>query len=291
MSTDKISFELYSNDEKSNVNVTNSIEINNNKSTPWHTIELNYKDAEITLTVDYRYKSKSKMYGVTFNVGNKIIIGSSLRAASSGLIGCMQNLIINGYEIEPRYVVQTERVVGEIALDNCEYVDPCRRPNACEHNGKCFVQNDRTICDCKGTGYIGKNCHFTEYRKTCEELALLGYSKPTVYLIDIDGNGIFPPAHVKCDFQSLENATKTIVEHNLPSQVDVRKSSFEDFSYQIKYREFSAEMLQELISHSLYCTQSIKYECFKAPLDLHSSTWLMSSYENKTVDSIGNVKR
>lgn len=58
-----------------------------------------------------------------------------------------------------------------------------------------------------------------EHRKTCEELALLGYTKPDVYLIDIDGNGRFPPAHVKCEFQSLEDATKTIVEHNLPSQV------------------------------------------------------------------------
>lgn len=58
-----------------------------------------------------------------------------------------------------------------------------------------------------------------EFRKTCEELALLGYTKPDVYLIDIDGNGRFPPAHVKCEFQSLEDSTKTIVEHNLPSQV------------------------------------------------------------------------
>ena len=61
-----------------------------------------------------------------------------------------------------------------------------------------------------------------KHRKTCEELALLGYTKPDVYLIDIDGNGRFPPAHVKCEFQSLEDSTKTIVEHNLPSQV-VRK--------------------------------------------------------------------
>lgn len=59
-----------------------------------------------------------------------------------------------------------------------------------------------------------------QFKKTCEELALLGYTKPDVYLIDIDGNGRFPPAHVKCEFQSLEDwKTKTIVEHNLPSQI------------------------------------------------------------------------
>lgn len=287
LSTDKLSFDLC---PDTNSNITHSTFVKIDSSTSWHAIELNYKNEEIRFTVDYRH-NVSQMYGLSFSIGNKIIIGSSLRAVSSGLVGCMRDLEINGVSIEPRFVVKTERVVGEIALDNCKYVDPCKRPNTCEHNGKCIVKNDRITCECKGTGYIGKNCHFTKYRKTCEELALLGYTKSDVYLIDIDGNGIFPPAHVKCDFQSLEDATKTIVEHNLPSQVDVRSASYEDFSFNIKYREFSAEMLQELISHSLYCTQHIKYDCFKAPLDLHSATWFKSSDKNKTVDFIGNVKR
>jgi len=39
-----------------------------------------------------------------------------------------------------------------------------------------------------------------------------------VYLIDIDGNGRFPPAHVKCEF-GVQGDSKTIVEHNLPSQI------------------------------------------------------------------------
>lgn len=143
LSTDKISFDLYPN-EKGNVTITNDIEIDSDKSTSWHGIELNYKNGVINLTVDYR-QTATNMYGVKFNVGNKIIIGSSLRVASSGLVGCMRDLEINGMEIEPRYVVQTERVVGEIALDNCKYIDPCKRPNTCEHNGQCYVQNDRQV--------------------------------------------------------------------------------------------------------------------------------------------------
>ena len=111
-----------------------------------------------------------------------------------------------------------------------------------------------------------------------------------VYRIDIDGNGKFPPAWVKCEFQSIEDATKTIVEHNLPSQVDVRSIAENDFTFSIKYREFSAEMLQELISHSLYCSQYVKYDCYKAPLELHSATWFYGSKET-TVDYIGNVTR
>lgn len=300
-------------------NITNPIKIPIESATKWHAIELSYKNGEIKFTVDYR-KSQSKMFGLSLSIGHKVIIGSSLRSEltpkmcyqvvllcyvgrwykfsslsysdrQSGLIGCMRDLEINDVIIEPRYVVKTERVVGEVALDNCKYIDPCKRPNTCEHGGKCFVKDDRITCDCRGTGYIGKNCHFTKYRKTCEELALLGYTKPDVYLIDIDGNGVFPPAHVKCDFQSLENATKTIVEHNLPSQFDVRSAKEEDFSINIKYREFSPEMLQELVSHSLYCTQHIKYDCYKAPLELHSFTWFSSSDKNNTVDYLGEVKR
>lgn len=287
MNTDKLSFDLVADIAR---NVSHSTSVKIESATSWHAVELDYTRGEITFRVDYR-QNVTQTYGLTFNVGDRVIIGSSLKAATNGLVGCMRDLEINGIPIEPRNVVKTERVVGDVSLDNCKYIDPCKRPNTCEHGGKCVVKDDRITCDCKSTGYIGKNCHFTKYRKTCEELALLGYTKSDVYLIDIDGNGVLPPAHVKCDFQSLENATKTIVEHNLPSQVDVRSKTEMDFSYEITYREFSPEMLQELISHSLYCTQHIKYDCYKAPLELHSATWFSSSMRNNTVDFLGNVNR
>lgn len=154
-------------------------------------------------------------------------------------------------------------MVGEVAIDDCRYVDPCTRPNTCEHDGICSIREDRVICNCDNTGnykivigianahayqtfdlliicyhryrqyrtfinickftaivgYIGENCHFATFRKTCEELALLGYTRNDVYLIDIDGNGKFPPAHVKCEFQIEADSSTTVVEHNLPSQV------------------------------------------------------------------------
>ncbi|XP_065086426.1 axotactin isoform X2 [Ochlerotatus camptorhynchus] len=287
LATDRLSFELCP-DVTSNITHATHVRIDN--PTSWHAIHLTYERREIKFVVDFRH-TVTQMHGLSFNVGDKLIIGSSLKAAASGLVGCLRDLKINGVEIEPRFLVKSERVVGDVSLDNCKYVDPCNKPNTCEHGGKCSVKDDGIICDCKDTGYVGKNCHFTRFRKTCEELALLGFSKSDVYSIDIDGNGVFPPARVKCDFQSLTNATKTIVEHNLPSQVDVRSFKDVDFSFHIQYREFSAEMLQELISHSLYCTQYIKYDCIKAPLDLHSATWFKSSYNNNTVDSLGEVKR
>lgn len=271
-------------------NVTQSTVIKMSSTATWHTAELRYKDSKIEFFVDYRH-SVTEMYGLTFNVGDRVIFGSSLKTSASGLVGCMREIHINGIAIEPRSVMKTTRVVGEIAIDNCKFIDPCKRPNTCEHNGKCFVKEDHFTCDCGETGYIGKNCHFTKYRKTCEELALLGYTKTDVFLIDIDGNGVFPPAHVTCDFTSLANATKTIVEHNLPGQLDVRSAADKDFSLHINYREFTPEMLQELISHSLYCTQHMKYDCYKAPLELYSATWFTSSANNYTVDFLGTAKR
>ncbi|XP_037944033.1 contactin-associated protein-like 4 isoform X2 [Teleopsis dalmanni] len=287
LTSDKLSFDLIP--DVTN-NVTHATVIKISRATSWHSVELDYKAGEIKFTVDYHH-TLSQMFGLTFNIGDKVIIGSSLKSAASGLVGCIRDIEINGHLIEPRQIMKTERVVGEVALDNCNYIDPCKRPNTCEHGGTCHVKDDRVTCDCQGIGYVGKNCHFTEHRKTCEELALLGYTKSDVYLIDIDGNGVYPPVHVKCDFQSLENATKTIVEHNLPSQVDVRSTLDSDFSFNIRYREFPPEMLQELISHSLYCTQYIKYDCYKAQLELHSATWFTSSFKNHTVDFLGNVKR
>ncbi|CAG9818527.1 unnamed protein product [Phaedon cochleariae] len=280
---DEVRFELSDNAK----NVTHLISV---KKTPgiWHSLNLTYAHGEVNLTVDNRHKQE-KIDDMNFAIGDKIKVAAGSRS-NSGMIGCMMDIIVNDAQLEPRSVLQSERVVGEVTLDDCRFVDACKRPNTCEHGGKCSVKEDRLICDCTNTGYMGTNCHFAQYRKTCEELALLGYTKPDVYLIDIDGNGKFPPAHVRCEFQSPEDSTKTIVEHNLPSQIDVRSPSEEDFSFSIKYREFDAEMLQELVRHSLNCSQYVRYDCQRAPLELHSATWFVSS-ANQTVDFIGDVKR
>ncbi|XP_076275482.1 axotactin isoform X2 [Rhynchophorus ferrugineus] len=280
---DEVRFELLN----SLKNTTNLISVKKTKGI-WHFLNVTYANGEINVSVDKKGKTE-RIGDLKFAIGDKIKIAAGSRS-NAGLVGCMRDIQVNGVILEPRRVLQTERVVGEVTLDDCMFVDACLRPNTCEHGGKCSVKEDRLTCDCTNTGYTGTNCHFALYRKTCEELALLGYTKPDVYLIDIDGNGRFPPAHVRCEFQSIEESTKTIVEHNLPSQMDVRSPSEKDFSFSIKYREFNAEMLQELVSHSLNCSQYIKYDCLKAPLELHSATWFTSS-ANQTVDFIGDVKR
>ncbi|XP_065204178.1 axotactin isoform X2 [Planococcus citri] len=290
---EEVRFDLVSNVVVNNTQLV-SVKYDNTKN-QWHSIDLQYCNSELNLTVDFKHKI-NHIFGLRFNLSEQIIVGSGINGKPNvgnvGLIGCLRNISINDKLLEPRYIVRTNHMVGEVSIDNCQLVDPCKRDNACKHGGKCSIKDDKVHCDCSGTGYVGKNCHFAQFKKTCEELALLGYTKPDVYLIDIDGNGRFPPAHVKCEFQSLEDwKTKTIVEHNLPSQIDVRSSAETDFSFTIKYREFTSEMLRELISHSLNCSQYIKYDCFKAPLELHSATWFISAADKGTVDYIGNVKR
>lgn len=164
---DEVRFELTDN----NRNTTDLITVKKTRGI-WHTLHLKYYDNEVSLSVDNKFKQE-RLGNLTFAVGDKIKIGSGGRT-NAGVVGCMRDIEVNGERLEPRRVIQSERVVGEVTLDDCRFVDPCHRPNTCEHGGKCSVEEDKLICDCKGTGYTGKNCHFTEYRKTCEELALLG---------------------------------------------------------------------------------------------------------------------
>jgi hypothetical protein len=164
---DEVRFEL-TNMEK---NTTHLISV---KKTPkiWHFLNLTYFDGEVILKVDNKEKQE-RIENLKFAVGDKIKAGSGSRS-NSGLVGCMRDITVNGASLEPRSVLQSERVVGEVTLDDCKFVDACLRPNTCEHGGKCSVKEDKLICDCTDSGYTGKNCHFAEYRKTCEELALLG---------------------------------------------------------------------------------------------------------------------
>lgn len=164
---DEVRFEL----TDSVKNITHLVSV---KKTPgiWHNMSLMYENEEVTLNVDNRVKQE-KIGTTLFAIGDKIKIASGSRT-NTGLVGCMREIVVNGERLEPRSVLQSERVVGEVTLDDCRFVDPCSRPNTCEHGGKCSVKEDRLTCDCTGTGYIGKNCHFAKYRKTCEELALLG---------------------------------------------------------------------------------------------------------------------
>ena len=72
----------------------------------------------------------------------------------------MRRIMIAGTNVDARTIVGSEDQIGDIAMDNCQFVDPCSRPDVCEHGGNCSVKNGEISCECDGSGYIGKHCHF-----------------------------------------------------------------------------------------------------------------------------------
>lgn len=253
----------------------------------WHNVEVVITGGIIGLAVDYRQqKEEAARTPVLFSA--KIYVGGSMEHPEAGFVGCMRQIELNSVYMDPRNVIDSDQIEGgEISMDNCQLVDPCARPGVCEHGGKCHMRNKTVVCDCTGTGYRGNTCHFSEYRRTCEELFLVGYRRPDDYMIDIDGNGPHPPAYVYCDMAN--EMTTTSIVTNLPSELVVRKSGIQSFQMAVTYRNFTADMLQTLIRHSKNCTQSIRFECFKAPLGLRTYTWFRTSYKNSYLSSFGSV--
>ncbi|KAH7976432.1 hypothetical protein HPB52_013839 [Rhipicephalus sanguineus] len=245
------------------------------------------KARNVELTIDFNRKLKDT-YPRPVELVGPLVIGGFPKQHVMGFVGCIRDIYVEKEWVDPRKVVGTEYAHGEVSLDNCQLINPCNNPNACEHGGQCYLDGSRFKCNCNGTGYTGKTCHFSTYKRTCQELFLVGYRKSGTYKIDIDRNGPLPPAHVECDMQRPDGSIATKVNHNMQREMVVRKYGLEGFYMDITYREFTPEMLQSLIHASKQCYQHITYECFKAPLGLESYTWLESSSGRHYVTSIGS---
>ncbi|KAG1674869.1 Contactin-associated protein-like 3B [Nymphon striatum] len=183
----------------------------------WHAIDLSYKDGLLHVIVDFNDEITK-----TFKENNVIQLDSITLGGSihhQGFVGCMRRIALADSLIDTRELVI--KPVPGISIDNCQLVDPCKRENACEHGGKCSILNNEVVCDCTGTGYVGKTCHFSIYNRSCEELYSSGYRKSGIYKIDIDRNGPFPPSLVFCnmdgkDVGTEENAIITkLIDHRM----------------------------------------------------------------------------
>ena len=95
--------------------------------------------------------------------------------------------------------------------------------------------------------------------RTCQDLANLGITQSGRYEIDPDGPEKERPIEVHCDFTT--NTTE--IAHNQTDEVDIEKNlSFGvDFDYQVPMGQ-----VQSLIALSEDCEQSIRFDCFLAPL-------------------------
>jgi hypothetical protein len=122
----------------------------------------------VSIVSNYRFKNQDLISGVSVKYfSGNVSFGSGFTTNSStleGLRGCLRDISINQIQIDPRVIYHKYIVIGKISLDNCQLVDPCNSPNACEHGGKCIasLETGNTKCDCDKTGYVGKTCHFCE---------------------------------------------------------------------------------------------------------------------------------
>lgn len=51
-------------------------------NTSWHAVELNYTKGELSILLDYKNK-QSKLFALTFELGDKVIIGSGIIGSKS----------------------------------------------------------------------------------------------------------------------------------------------------------------------------------------------------------------
>ncbi|XP_076329886.1 axotactin isoform X3 [Tachypleus tridentatus] len=254
----------------------------------WHQVGVKYDGGEIHLIVDYQ-KAVLATYTLPLEFLDEVFFAGNPKNPKIGLIGCLRDIYIQGKWIDPRTVVGTKHAPGKVSMDNCQLVDLCKNPSACEHGGHCYLKNNEVKCNCSGTGYTGDTCYFSIYKRTCQELFLVGYRESGVYKIDIDRNGPLPPSNVYCDMShDGSGAIITRIENNVPPEMEIRKADLSDFYIDVTYREFTPKMIQSLVHQSKHCSQYIKYDCFKSPLGLRSYTWMTSTMEGHYVTSFGD---
>ncbi|XP_067343908.1 neurexin 1a isoform X4 [Channa argus] len=74
-----------------------------------------------------------------------------------GYVGCIRDLFVDGQSKDIRRLAETQRAVGVKPSCSREPPKQCLS-NPCQHNGICREGWNRYVCDCSGTGYLGRSC-------------------------------------------------------------------------------------------------------------------------------------
>ncbi|XP_069501165.1 neurexin-2-beta isoform X18 [Ambystoma mexicanum] len=76
---------------------------------------------------------------------------------SYGYVGCVRDLFIDGKSRDVRRLAEVQNVAGVSSFCSRETLKQCSS-NPCRNGGQCREGWNRFICDCVGTGYLGKTC-------------------------------------------------------------------------------------------------------------------------------------
>ncbi|XP_061563766.1 neurexin 1a isoform X10 [Cololabis saira] len=74
-----------------------------------------------------------------------------------GYVGCIRDLFVDGQSKDIRRLAESQRAVGVKPSCSREPPKQCLS-NPCQHNGICREGWNRYVCDCSGTGYLGRSC-------------------------------------------------------------------------------------------------------------------------------------
>ncbi|XP_053568183.1 neurexin-1 isoform X3 [Bombina bombina] len=74
-----------------------------------------------------------------------------------GYVGCIRDLFIDGQSKDIRQIAEIQSTAGVKPSCSRETARPCIN-NPCKNNGACRDGWNRYVCDCSGTGYLGRSC-------------------------------------------------------------------------------------------------------------------------------------
>lgn len=87
-----------------------------------------------------------------------------------GYVGCIRDLFIDGQSKDVRRLAEIQKAAGVKPSCSKEPPKQCLS-NPCQNNGVCREGWNRYVCDCSGTGYLGRSCE--RGRKFCRTSLLL----------------------------------------------------------------------------------------------------------------------
>ncbi|KAM6951373.1 neurexin 1a isoform 3-T3 [Aplochiton taeniatus] len=74
-----------------------------------------------------------------------------------GYVGCVRDLFVDGQSKDIRRLAEAQRAVGVKPSCSREAPKQCLS-NPCQHSATCREGWNRYVCDCSGTGYLGRSC-------------------------------------------------------------------------------------------------------------------------------------
>lgn len=74
-----------------------------------------------------------------------------------GYVGCIRDLFIDGQSKDVRRLAEVQKAAGVKPSCSKEPPKQCLS-NPCQNSGICREGWNRYVCDCSGTGYLGRSC-------------------------------------------------------------------------------------------------------------------------------------